>query len=91
MMTEPLDTFFNVAEFGDAATYNGSVATVVILDKDLTLEQGHLHEVIKTMRVKMADVGTPKRGDTFVVGATTYTVDATIEHDGSVATVAVRG
>jgi hypothetical protein len=74
--------FFNVAEFGKAATYTppgggAGIACVVLLDgHDHHAEPGQAQPIAGqvTITVRADQVAAPAKGGTFLIGATTYRV-----------------
>ena len=85
--------------FGKSATYSAAgvgapEACTVIFDEAPELEPGTAFAQVaalpKTVDVRISEVASPARGDTFVIGGTTYTVDAVIENDGQIARCAVK-
>lgn len=71
---------------GESATYNGATACTVIIDKDVVnqpdLYQAQAWDRVTILRCIFDEVGEPDQGDTFLVGATTYTVRSVEENDG---------
>lgn len=86
--------FFKNDEFAVSATFTGGSAVDVIVDHD-TLIQTDGYEVGvatigTTITALFSDVGTPVRGNTFVIGSTTYTVQRIEENDKKVVKMVVK-
>lgn len=97
-MATDMAVFFNSAEFADAAIYTPTtgdpVSCNVIVDHDVLVQaDGYDMEVAtlgKTVTAKVAEVGTLSRGDTFLVGTTTYTVQRPETNDNVMVTAVVK-
>ena len=76
---------------GVDATYNptagGPISCKVHLESETVLQPGGFsagsYAVVKTLEALLVDIGKePDYGETFIVGPTTYTVEAIAENDG---------
>lgn len=89
--------FTNPDEFGDSVVYTDTalnVSTVnVILSHDVILQpsdyDAQVVETGSTIEAPYSDVGEPKKGATFVVDGTTYTVQRITDNDQIFITMAV--
>lgn len=83
---------------GQSATYTPLVGDPVTLQVHLEQEvdfqpagESAVWESGRTIEYILADIGAEANvGDTFLIGATTYTVKAVVENDGRFVTVAVK-
>lgn len=77
MLAEPLDVFFNVAEFAVSATLNG-VAVSAIVDTSTVAEDPFGGGAVLTQSpsalLKSSDAAAAAAGQGFVAGGITYTV-----------------
>lgn len=102
-MVDDLQTFVNVDEFAVAAVYtptlddpliSGSVSCYVILEHDADLGpagfEAEIVEIGISIEALYSDVGAPKRGSTFVIAGTTYTVKRVVDNDRVFVKVAVN-
>jgi len=90
------DTVFTDVNFSLAATYTPTVGIAssvrVIVDDDveiLSMGDSELTDRRTVIGIRQSDIAAPARGDTILVGATTYTVDTVIADDGIETQVAV--
>jgi hypothetical protein len=99
-ITDDMAVFFNSSEFADTAVYSpvtgDDVPTEVIIDHDVLIQadgyDANYATLGTTITAMVADVGTVTRGDTFVVGTTTYTAQRIERYsdDGRDVTVVVK-
>ena len=86
-------------EIGSDAVYTYGSSGEYMVDCKVLVEQEVVEQgggqgalvQVTTIEARLAEVGQePDRGDTFAVGATTYTVEDVLENDGTWVKVAVR-
>jgi len=92
-----LDTLFLDPNLGADATYTpsgGSPSAVrVVVEHDVELVSVGVSDVSDrrtVIGVRKSDIASPGRGDTILVGSTTYTVDVVISDDSYETQVAVK-
>lgn len=88
---------FDTDEFALSSTYTpsgGSPSTVaVIVDKDVEfigVGDSDMADRRTVLTVQNVQVASPGAGDTFLIGAVTYTVDRIIDDDGAVTQVSAK-
>lgn len=92
-----IDTIYGDDNLAVNATYTplgGSGAAVrVIIDHDVDLvlmAQSDVADRRAVISVRKSEAASPGKGDTFLIGAVTYTVDVLIEDDSIEARLAVQ-
>lgn len=89
------DTFLKLGKSGTYTPAGGSaISTLIIVEDGVTQFPGEAQIVATGPRtvasVKVEDVPTHNRGDTIVIGAKTYKVDAPLVRDAYIAALLVR-
>lgn len=85
--TEDMSLYLRTADFGTAAVYSGSGATINgILDADYDEAMGRVQASTPLFACATADVANATHGQTLTVGATVYKIVG-VEPDGTGMTV----
>ncbi|MFK5951769.1 MAG: hypothetical protein QM498_01850 [Desulfobacterium sp.] len=73
-----MPVFFNADEFSVLASFNAGDPISVTVDHDVLMQAQGYDTGVGTMgtviTAMVSDLGAPSKGDTFVIGDTTYTV-----------------
>jgi hypothetical protein len=81
--TEDLSVFFRTEDFGTAAVYSGSGATINgIFDTEYEEPMGRVQAYKPIFVCRTSDVPTASHGQTLVIGAVTYKIRG-VEPDGT--------
>lgn len=85
--TEDMSAYFRTADFGTAAVYSGSGATINgVLDAEYLEPMGRVQASTPVFACATADVASATHGQTLTIGATVYKIVG-VEPDGTGMTV----
>ena len=92
-----LASMFDTDDFAQSSTYTptvGSPSTAsVIVDENVEIVgigDSDVSDRRTVLTVQNTEVASPNSGDTFLIGAVTYTVDRIIEDDGAITQLVVK-
>jgi hypothetical protein len=81
-LDDDLDTFFDVDEFGIAATWSGGGTVNVIHDRDYLRQFGVIDSSDPAAIARRSAMSTAAQGQTLVIGGTSFTITG-VEPDGT--------